>query len=155
MAQTAYYPPVLTYNSIVVNGSTISLSDNVKASYNAGHNVVNIKFKTDTLRSLSCYKILATTATETYGPFLGRTVPINYNGTTAPAITNIPANTTISCSFTIDQTSFPYGNTEYRVGLYAQNAVDGCWDATYLLADKDGKLLIDNDNKQLEVLVVT
>jgi hypothetical protein len=45
--------------------------------------------------------------------------------------TNLQQSISYSCEFLINKENFPDAG-EYRIGLYARNALDGSWDVTYL-----------------------
>ena len=55
-------------------------------------------------------------------------------------ITNLSKNSSRSCEFLINRENFPTAG-DYRIGLYARNALDDSWDVTYLfftLAEQSG-----------------
>jgi hypothetical protein len=51
--------------------------------------------------------------------------------------TNLSQSVAHSCEFYITKENFPSAG-EYRIGLYARNALDGSWDVTYLFITLDG-----------------
>ena len=64
--------------------------------------------------------------------------------------TNLRQNLTHTCEFLINPENFPEMG-EYRIGLYARNALDNSWDVTYLFFTLSEQFILA-DGSSFEVL---
>lgn len=118
----ALITPLIRYDSIKIANADIMLSSTTKVSFKAPYNRVDVKF-TPTNGSIEYYEVRINQETDTWD--IG-------SGTLVYWSTNIAGNTQHSFSIDVNSTNFAYGNTTYRVGLYAKSASDGSWDVSYL-----------------------
>ena len=142
--------PVLTYKSIKLNNVDITLSSqpsDVLVSYQPPFNRIDVVFRAGT--SLSYYEVRTTEFSAEYGVGIG---------ICAYHDANIAANADYSYSIYINSDYFPRiigdGNKQFRVSLYAKNSVDGSWDATYLLFDRNGLRVVPTNADGIETLTI-
>jgi hypothetical protein len=64
--------------------------------------------------------------------------------------TNLSKNSSYNCEFFINQENFPTAG-DYRIGLYARNALDDSWDVTYLFFTLSEQFILA-DGSSFEVL---
>ena len=114
--------PLLRYDSIKIATIDIALSSTTKVSFKSPYNKIDIKF-TPTNGSIEYYEVRINQETDTWD--IG-------SGVLAYWSTNIAGNVQHSFSIDVNSTNFAYGNTTYRVGMYARSASDGSWDVSYL-----------------------
>lgn len=133
--------PLVTYNSISINGKSVALSNSCKASFEAPYNKININL-TPTNCSLSQYEVRVTQADANYDIGVGQLAYWD---------TNIENNKAYTFQIDINATNFIYGDGTYRISLYARSSVDGSWDMAYLFFVVEGQFTLD-DGSALAVL---
>lgn len=138
----ALVTPLVTYNSIKIGQADVSLSQRVRASFNAPHNRIDVTM-TPTNCSLSYYEVRITAVDADYDIGVGKL---------AYSDVNVMANAAYSFSIDVNSTNFTLGDATYRIGLYARSAIDGSWDVTYLLFTTDGYQFETSSNERVEVL---
>lgn len=134
--------PLVSYDTIKINGVDISLSSKCRASFIAPYNKINIEM-TPTNCSLSYFEVRVTGSEESYDIGVGAN---------AYWTTNIAANLTHTFTIEINSTNFSLGDRDYRISLYAKSALDGSWDVTYLFFTVDGEEFILADDSSFNVL---
>ena len=134
--------PLVTYNSIAINGQSISLEGDCRASFSSPFNKIDITM-TPTNCSLSCYEVRVTEVDEPYDIEVGNQ---------AYWTTSIPANKSHTFSINITPEIFNKGDGVYRISLYAKSAIDGSWDVTYLFFTLDNVQFLLSDGSAFEVL---
>lgn len=139
--------PKVTYTQISINGQNIALSSNVKASFSAPYNKIDITFKSTNV-SLNTFKVAVTKASDQdYSADIGEQQVL---------ATNVGINVSKSVSFNINANLFKFGDIKYRILLCAQSAVDLSWDLTELFMTFDRQAFIPaNESEGLQVQVVT
>ncbi len=121
---------------------------NCTLSYSAPSNHIDISFTPKT--TLSYWEARVTSAADTnYGIGIGvRAAYIREN---------IIQGNIQTVSIPVNSTTFPKENLSlsktFRVSLYSKRDSDGIWDATYLLIDTDGKVVVPTDANGVEVLL--
>lgn len=134
--------PLVSYDTIKINGVDISLSSKCRASFIAPYNKINIEM-TPTNCSLSYFEVRVTGSEESYDIGVGAN---------AYWTTNIAANLTHTFTIEINSTNFSLGDRDYRISLYAKSALDDSWDVTYLFFTVDGEEFILADDSSFNVL---
>lgn len=143
-------PPNIQYNSIKIitsfngiqNSQTVSLNSTYSISLSS---TLQIKM-TPTNTSLSRYEVRVTKLNDNYDIGVGNL---------AYFATNLSANTEHTININVTNSIFNQGNVAYRVSLYAQSAVDGSWDVTYLFFTSGNDKFIPSGSDGLETLVKT
>lgn len=140
--------PSIIYSNIKLNNQNISLGGNIKASFSAPYNRIDITFKSTNV-SLNKFKVAVTSAADTnYGVDIGQQIIL---------ATNIAYNTNTTVQLPINSTLFNKGNIQYRILLCAQSAVDDSWDLTEMFMCLGGSTFAtaDDPSAALQVQVVT
>ena len=68
------------------------------------------------------------------------------------SVTSISENKDTTVSFTVDAENFSKGDGLYRIGMYAQSALDYSWDVSYILLTVTGDVFLPSDATSFDVL---
>ena len=136
--------PIVTYSSITINGVSIALSGSCKASFNPPYNRIDVTI-IPTSCSLSYYEVRVTKADAAHDIGVGAL---------AYWATNLAKSQAHDFQIPVNSSVFSEGDGDYRISLYARNAIDGSWDVTYLLFTVGGELFKPSDSSGFEVLTV-
>ena len=139
-----YSTPNITYKSIKINNTDISLSSTTKVSFISPFNKINITIRPTTC-SISYYEVRVTKDTEDYDIGVGNCA--YFTG-------SLSVDQDYSFSININNTLFNKGDGKYRISLYGKSSLDGSWDVTYLLFTVDNEQVIDSNNNGIEMLTI-
>ncbi len=134
--------PLVSYDTIRINGKDISLSSSCRASFIAPYNKINIEMA-PTNCSLSYFEVRVTGLDAEYDIGVGAK---------AYWTTNIAANAKHTFTIDINSENFTLGDGAYRISLYARSALDGSWDVTYLFFTVSGEQFILADGLEFGVI---
>ena len=136
---TGYNPPELTYKALTVNGTNYISSNSLKVSFTPPYNKVFITFRPNVL--LNRFIVNATFENEPYDIDVGKRLVAAPGG----SVTSISENKDTTVSFTVDAENFSKGDGLYRIGMYAQSALDYSWDVSYILLTVTGDVFLPSD----------